>query len=410
MRGNYWFVPAILIFTVALITRQVPLFLIALLFVLSGGVSRLWNRFCLHRIEFRRGLSQTKVFFGEEIVYEMEVANRKLLPLPWLQIEDELPKQVTLLKGKAVATFQNRVLLSSIFPIKWYHKIKRRYTMKCLQRGVFTFGPARIRSGDLFGLFRRETAHEKLDFLTVYPRLVPLETLGIPSRQLFGDIRIKSHLFQDPVLTTGIRDYTHGDSLKRIHWKSSARLSKLQTKVYEPTTTVDISIFLDVRTVKVPLWGSLVQLEELGVITAAAIARHALESGYRVGLYVNQLRAFSDGTVRVPHSRHADQLLHILEALAELHHTEVMPISRLIRREAPSLPWGSTLLAIAAQPDDELLATLKDLKRPGRNAALIKIGGHPEETYSNNLSVYHVSDDIAWETINEIDINKATRG
>ena len=120
MRGKYWLILAILIFVIALITRQVPLLLIALLFVLSGGVSRLWNRFCLHRIEFHRGLSQSNVFFGEEVVYEIEVANRKPLPLPWLQIEDELPKQVTLLKGRAVATFQNRVLLNNIFPRKLY--------------------------------------------------------------------------------------------------------------------------------------------------------------------------------------------------------------------------------------------------------------------------------------------------
>ena len=91
MKGEYWIFLAVLIIIVGLALQQVALFLIAFLFVLTGGASRLWNRFCLHRIEFRRNLSADKVFFGEEVVYEIEVANRKLLPLPWLQIEDELP-------------------------------------------------------------------------------------------------------------------------------------------------------------------------------------------------------------------------------------------------------------------------------------------------------------------------------
>ncbi|OGO43342.1 MAG: hypothetical protein A2137_07140 [Chloroflexi bacterium RBG_16_58_8] len=231
---------------------------------------------------------------------------------------------------------------------------------------------------------------------------MPLEKLGIPSQQFFGDIRLKKHLFQDPVLTAGVRDYRAGDSLKRIHWKSTARLGKLQTKVYEPTTTVDISVFLDVRTLRAPLWGSVYQLQELGIITAAAISRHALKAGFRVGLYVNQITRFSQGLVRVPHSQHPDQLLRILEVLAQLHQVETMPAGRFIRQEAWSLPWGSTLVVITAQPAEELLATLLDLKRVGRSVALVKVGGAVPTVTEGNLPVYHVPDDVAWELVKEI--------
>ena len=104
MRGDYWLFIAVLILIISLALHQVPLALVSLLFILTGGVSRLWNRYCLHRIEYRRRLSQNQVFFGEEIVFEIEITNRKPLPLPWLQIEDELPERVTLLKGKPTAT------------------------------------------------------------------------------------------------------------------------------------------------------------------------------------------------------------------------------------------------------------------------------------------------------------------
>ena len=407
MRGDYWLFITILLLIVSLALHQVSLLLISLLFLLTGGVSRLWSRFCLHRIEYRRGLSRNHVFFGEEIVYEVEVANRKPLPLPWLQIEDELPEEVTLLKGKASPAQETRVILKNIFPINWYHRVKRRFPMQCRQRGCFAFGPTCIRSGDLFGFFRRDMHITGLDYLTVYPRLVPLEKLGIPSQQLFGDIRLRRHLFQDPVLTAGVRDYHFGDSLKRIHWKSTARLGKLQTKVYEPTTTVDLSIFLDVRTVKVPYWGSVSQLLELGIIAAASIARSALAAGYRVGLHVNQMTRFSHGFVRVPHSQHPDQLLHILEALAQLHQTETMPASRFIQQEARNFPWGSTLVVISAQPTDEMLATLLDLKRVGRSVALIKIGGAAPELSADHLSVYHIRDDVAWDTVEQIGMKGA---
>ena len=405
MRGDYWLFLAVLILIISLVLHQVALALICLLFLLTGGVSRLWNRFCLHRIEYQRRLSHHQVFFGEEIVFEIEVANRKPLPLPWIQIEDELPEKVTLLKGKTETMIEDRVILNNIFPINMYHRVKRRFPMRCSQRGAFIFGPTRIRSGDLFGFFHREMKIDKPDYLLVFPRLVPLEKLGIASRQLFGDIRLKRHLFQDPVLTAGVRDYVSGDSLKRIHWKSTARLGKLQTKVYEPTTTVDISLFLDVRTLKAPLWGSVYQLQELGIIAAASISQDALKAGFRVGLHVNQITRFSQGMLKVPHSGHPDQLQHILEALAQLHQVETLSMARFIRQEASSLPWGSTLLVISAQPAEDLLATLLDLKRVGRSVALVKVGGTPRERLelsAGNLAVYHINDNIAWELVKQI--------
>jgi uncharacterized protein (DUF58 family) len=407
MRGDYWIFIAVIILIVSMALQQVPLALVSLLFILTGGVSRLWNKYCLRRIEYSRRLSHNQVFFGEEVIFEIEVSNRKPLPLPWLKIEDELPERLTLLKGKASPSHEDRVTLTNIFPMGMYHRVKRRFPIKCPQRGAFIFGPTRIQSGDLFGFFRRDMQIEKLDYLLVYPRLVPLEKLGIPSQQLFGDIRLKHHLFQDPVLTAGVREYQSGDALKRIHWKSTARLNRLQTKIYEPTTTIDISIFLDVRTLRAPLWGSIYQLQELGIITAASLSQHALNAGFRVGLYVNQITRFSQGLVMVPPSQHPDQLLRILESLAQLHQVETVPMTRYIRQEASSLPWGSTLVVISAQPDEKLLATLLDLKRVGRSVTLIVVGSEVSEVNAGRIPVFRIADDIAWELVKEIGLKEA---
>jgi uncharacterized protein (DUF58 family) len=406
MKGDYWIFLAVIILIISLALHQVALALVALLFILTGGVSRLWNKYCLRRVEYKRRLSHNQVFFGEEVVLEIEITNRKPLPLPWIKIEDDLPDKLTLLKGKASQSTEERVILTNIFPIGMYNRVKRRFPMKCPRRGAFFFGPTRIQSGDLFGFFRRDMQIDKLDYLLVYPRLVPLEKLGIPSQQLFGDIRLKQHLFQDPVLTAGVREYRSGDALKRIHWKSTARIGRLQTKIYEPTTTIDISIFLDVRTLREHLWGSIDQLQEVGIITAASLSQHALDAGFRVGLYVNQMTRFSQGMVNVPPSRHPDQLVRILEALAQLHQVESMSMTQYIREESVSLPWGSTLVVISAQPDEKLLATLLDLKRVGRSVTLVVIGSEVKEVDASHFPVFRVSGEVAWELLKEITLNE----
>jgi uncharacterized protein (DUF58 family) len=405
MGGDYWLFLGIVVLIIGVTMHQVPLIIFTIIFLLGGGLSRLWNRFCLHRIEYRRSLSQDRVFLGDEVVFEVEVANHKPLPLPWLRLEDELPAEVNLLKGKTVSAGESRAVLSNIFPLNWYHRVKRRFPIQCLQRGCFVFGPTRISSGDLFGFFHREKTIDEVNYLTVYPRIVPLEILGIPSRQLFGDIRVRSHLFQDPVLTAGVREYQPGDSLKRIHWKSTARIGRLQTRLYEPTTTTDVMVFLDVRTMPAPYWGSVKELLELAIVTAASFSREALGKGYRVGLLANQVTRFSREMIKVPHSRHNDQLLHILDALAQLHETETMPMSGFIQQEARNLPWGSTLVVITAQPGKELLEVMLDLKRVGRSLVLIKVGGLVSEFISGEFPVYHVSDPVNRDQIEKIDVS-----
>jgi uncharacterized protein (DUF58 family) len=390
-----FFTSVFLIFS--LITKQVPLFMVTLLFFLAGGIARLWDRYSLNRVEYHRHLSSNRVFFGEKVEMQVEVSNRKPLPLPWLQLEDQIPNEVTMLKGDPSPIFSTtHQLLTVLFSLSWYHKVKRYYPIECLHRGYFTFGPAKISSGDVFGFFTRYQDIEMADHLMVYPKMVPLEKLGIPSRQPLGEIRTRNHLFHDPVLMMGIREYQSGDSLKSIDWKSTARTGRLQTRIFEPTTTVDMGIFLDVRTVSLPYWSVITEKLELAIVTAASIANQALSEGYRVGLYVNKNNPNSLALMRVPPSRHPEQLKHILEELALIQPVEVTPIAQLVGSESRNLPWGSTLVVISAAPSEPLLSALFQMQRVGRKVVLITIGGSGAIN-SNGLTTYNVSEDIAWE-------------
>ncbi len=402
MRGSYLPLIAGVLFFFGIILKQIPLLLVAFLLLLVWGITRLWERYALTRIEYHRRLNAKRAFFGEELLLELEVANRKLLPLPWLEIDDEMPEDITFLRGKTSQSHKvNRVHLTSLLSLGWYHQVTRLYPIRCDQRGYFTFGPTRVCSGDLFGFSRQETEFSDVDRLIVYPRVVPVEQQGIPSKQPVGDIRTKRHIFQDPILTMGVRDYHFGDSLKRIHWKTTARVGKLQTKIFEPTTSVDMGIFLDVRTVQPPSWGMVTQSLELGVMAAASIANHAMSNGYRVGLYANQRRQPSGELVRIPPSQHTDQMVHILEALAQIHASESMPIARFVPLESRNLPWGSTLVLITAAPTEALLATLLRMKRVGRRVALVIIGG-PEIPVLDGLPVYRIADDVPWREVEKL--------
>jgi uncharacterized protein (DUF58 family) len=422
--GNYWLLFSAALLILSLIINQIPLLLVSLIFFLTGSIARIWDRYCLSRIEFRRKLSSERAFFGDNIHLEISVANRKPLPLPWFQIEEEIPADISVTSDSSLLSGQeessnssemaelyqkvtygwynrdNRTNISHNLSLGWYNRITRRYPVHCNRRG----GPTRIRSGDLFGIFSRESHIMKQHYLIVYPKMVPLEQLGIPSRQLFGDIRTRSHIFEDPVLTMGIRDYQFGDSLKRVHWKATARTRKLQTKIFELTTTTDIALFLDVRTTNLTVFGVVPELLELAVVTAASISNHTISEGYRTGLYVNQKKRFPDEPMRIPPGQHSNQMMHILDALAQVTAFEAMPITRLLQNESRNLSWGSTIMVISAYVTDELLSALYNMKRSGRKVVLVTIGDQTPVSSTGDLAVFNVSENISWQDMDTISL------
>ena len=76
-------VALLLLFALSVATREAPLFLLTLALLVAAALSRLWERFALERIEYRRHFSRAQVAFGEQVELEIEVVNRKLLPLSW---------------------------------------------------------------------------------------------------------------------------------------------------------------------------------------------------------------------------------------------------------------------------------------------------------------------------------------
>ena len=54
MVGNYWLFLTVILLAISFLIHQIPLLLISLLFFLTGSAARLWERYCLSRIEYRR--------------------------------------------------------------------------------------------------------------------------------------------------------------------------------------------------------------------------------------------------------------------------------------------------------------------------------------------------------------------
>jgi uncharacterized protein (DUF58 family) len=372
--GN-WINLAILLLLMGLVFGQrgmlvLPIFMLVIL--IAGGW---WNSRALRDVTYRRHIACKRAFPGETVDIEVQVENAKALPVPWLRVEDEWPLDMPPTDRQALGPSHRRDAgnLTNIFALRWYERVRRHYTLQAGKRGVYGLGPTRLRSGDMFGLFQSECEIEEQDFLIVYPRVVPLADLGLPSKEPFGNTRARHRLFEDPCRTMGARDLRPGDSFRHVHWPATARRQQLQARVFEPTTTMSVVICLNVATFPRPWEGILPDLLERAVSVAASLAAFATENRYPVGLISNGAVPRSDRPIRMMPGRNPDQLTRILELLAAVTGYVTVSMDRYLLRQSPGLPWGATLVVVTPVVTSELLASIYRLHSAGRRMVLVSL-------------------------------------
>jgi uncharacterized protein (DUF58 family) len=276
-------------------------------------------------------------------------------------------------------------------------------TITCRARGYFPLGPARLRSGDLFGITSQGQTLDDIQHLIVYPKIVPLEALGIPALHPFGDFRAPRPLLEDPARTIGVRDYQTTDPLRRVHWKATARLGRLQTRQYEATTAHRVAVFLNMDTLGeyAEYRGFVRPLLELNIMTAASIAAWATMEHYPVGLYANGYLPEGLHRVRLSPALGEASLTRMLEALAKVYPTPVIPLGDLMILEASGLPWGTTAVVITAIMDPPLRAGIAALRDAGHAVVLVVIGDHVQDPHLD-IPTHRVKGEVGWRAMDEI--------
>lgn len=399
-----WYVLAAALLLLSALTRQPIAFLAAVFAFVIGIVPEIWYRYALRHLVIRQWVSQKRAFFGEAVTLSISVENQKLLLLPWLEVEDEIPIQLPLLTGRALPTYKvNRVALVNTFSLWSFQRVTRRYQLGCSARGVFSFGPAVLRSGDPFGWLVREDRVPARESLLVYPLVAPIESFGLPPRHPFGERATPRRLLEDPLRVAGVRAYALGDDPRRIHWKATARAGELRSKIYEPSSQYRLLILLDINSYPEPWMGLDPEIQELTIAAAASIAMWALDEGYAVGLLANSLMMGLSGEhvssgdeqiakpqsvdittatqafvhrVRVPMASDSGQREQILSALGRLLPYFGSPMDALIDAERFTLPIGTTvvLVSAAAVLRETTIESLVDLRTHGAAVHLALTG------------------------------------
>ncbi len=379
MTPAYWWPFLLVLFLLGVLLQVYLLAAFAAMLAVISGLARWWQGRALLGVTYKRFPYYRRGFPGEKVQLRLEAENHKFLPLSWLFVKDPWPWAVGPEDEELLSPthIEDRAELINLFSLRWYERTRRVYTLLFRKRGVYTLGPARLESGDLFGIFEQVDASGPVDYLTVFPKPLPLEAMNLPADDPFGDRRSQRRLYEDTTQPMGMRDYHPEDDFRHVHWPATAHTGQLQVKVYQPTSARVMVVCLNVSTFEYYWQGVDPPLLEHMVSATASLVQRALADGYRVGLLSNGCLAHADQPFQVPPGRSPQQLSQLLEALAGVTPFVTATFESVLTKHAPQLPYGARLFILTAITTPKLNATLLRIRQHGRRVNLLSFSPQP---------------------------------
>ncbi len=284
----------------------------------------------------------SRVTEGEILEVEAEINSLSFLPVFNFTLEDNF-------SGVASREEKKQFFIGFLGP-KSSCRIKYEYL--CYKRGEYQAGPFAVYFFDPLNLFFFKRTFEVYSKVVVYPQIFRIERFPALTRSVlpwFGIETARSSGDDDEFY--GVREYKEGESVKRIHWVSSARKNKLIVKQYQLQSFFGTTIIFNLEKAKNIGEGKEAVAEYI-IKIAASVANYLTEKGVSI-----ELLAHVGEIVHLPFNKGQDHLENILRVLAV-----AQPESRISLREAFEefaryLPNDSSLVAVMSDQD------YKDLPR-----------------------------------------------
>ena len=364
-------------------------FLLYAVYAMLGAVllARWWAKRALKGLIYTRRY-ETHAFLGDAIPVAVELRNMGRLPCAWVMARESVPVELggslRVAHALSLAPGERRTI---------------PYELQGRKRGLYPLGPLRLDSGDLLGQEEYRVLGATNDAVTVYPQIVPLDRLGLPSLSPFGHLRSRERLYADPSRTGGLRDYAPGDSARDVHWSASAAAGSLQVKTYEPAMSLPTALLLDMGLDAYDRWQGPVATE-LGVVVAASLSAALGGARQELALFTNGRDPLAEetGVTGLAMGKGQGHLVRVLELLARIEAVREAPTAALLHTARTRLPWGATVIAIGPAGDLAYREALLGLRRSGFNVVQVVLGTRGPAV-AGRMPVYYVNstDDLPYK-------------
>ncbi len=281
-RGRCFVAAGIAAAACGLLIPEPDLLRVGLLLVVLPLLSALGAGRARYRLSCVRRVIPARVPAGQPAELSIRLANVSRLRTGLLLAEDTVPY--------ALGTRPRFVL----YGIGSAGSKEFRYQVRPDTRGRYTIGPLQVRVADSFGLVSITRSFTSTSTLTVTPRIIPLSRPPVSGNWLGDSEHGRRSIAASGEDDVAPRAYQTGDSLHRVHWRSTARYGELMVRREEQYWRNTASLFLDTRR---SAHGPAASFE-LAVTAAASIGVHLAGEGFDARLMTDLGEVPRQGTFR----------------------------------------------------------------------------------------------------------------
>jgi uncharacterized protein (DUF58 family) len=228
------------------------------------------------------------------------------------------------------------------------------------RRGRYELPGLGVAATDAFGLFRTRAAWIEAQTVLVYPRYFTFDEPPLPAgrRHQPGGIPLASTV-GDSLEFVGTREYREGDALRKIHWRSWARLGRPVVREYQEEYFSRIALVLDTFLPKHPRPRERERFEA-AVSVVASLADHFSRSEEVVDIL-----AAGPDLYEVSTGRSLGSLDNVLDVLACLEPSPAAPFASIGPALFGRLERLTTVVAVMLEWDEAREAFLQQVRSLG---------------------------------------------
>ncbi|MGB9780744.1 DUF58 domain-containing protein [Caldanaerobacter sp.] len=313
----------------------------------------LYLRYVKNSLDLYIVAREEKFSVGGETEYEINLINNSFLPVFNIEVRDysTLSGEFGLIEGY-VPSFKNK-------------KFKKKFTL--MRRGIYFIGPFELKFQDPFEIFAKVKFYDQKVRLKVYPKVKDMRP-NLKAAQQLGMVESKNRAFEDYANMLQLRKYVPGDSIKRIHWKVSAKKGELYAKEFQISAMSEIYLLWDLNKNHF-LEDIEGKLDEDCAECMVSLTKYALLSGIPVNLL-----DYSTGRVQV-RGRDIKDFEAFMEA--SINNFPVYDKGILEFEDLYAIvPRDATFIVITPHIDNVMLGKLHELQDRGVEVIIYYVNDH----------------------------------
>lgn len=223
---------------------------IILIVVAAGIIESRYAEDFLKKLSYQGDLDRDLAEPDQVLTLTSTVRNVGRLPIFYVSLMEMLPEGVRAEEDedwsrKYLITPEYGLCCKSALCLLPRRRHSKRFRFSLPERGSYQMGRYYLTVGDYLGFHTRYLSGDLNRRIIVMPRRWEDPRLTLTLGGYLGEISVRRFLFEDPVLTIGVREYTGSEPLKQISWKQTARTGKLQVKNYDYTVDANVTVLIN---------------------------------------------------------------------------------------------------------------------------------------------------------------------